>query len=194
MAERALLLFHSANFHPSEAGDCALILDGAALCDVVLCPCSRSEPTPARAAAGGLLGSIERSLHRVRHILTPRRKLDQMGDGASPASLRPATPAVLSAKVSPRWVGNTSHTAARWAAYLQRLASSLLLCSRACVTCPPPATATPMKCCGSCSELWSARASPASRRGEWSWVYSSVPLLRGLRGCPEPGGGRKAHF
>lgn len=54
----------------------------------------RSEPTPAK----GLLGSIERSLHRVRHILTPRRKLDAMQEeGYSPLS-RAATPAVLSAK------------------------------------------------------------------------------------------------
>ncbi|XP_034244489.1 maternal embryonic leucine zipper kinase-like isoform X2 [Thrips palmi] len=54
----------------------------------------RSEPTAAR----GLLGSIERSLHRVRHILTPRRKMDAMQEeGASPLQ-RPATPAVLSAK------------------------------------------------------------------------------------------------
>ncbi|KAK3914357.1 Maternal embryonic leucine zipper kinase [Frankliniella fusca] len=50
------------------------------------------------APARGLLGSIERSLHRVRHILTPRRKLEgqcQVQDGVSP---RPAAPAVLSAK------------------------------------------------------------------------------------------------
>lgn len=62
-------------------------------------PCTptpdRGEPTPAR----GLRGSIERSLHRVRHILTPRRKLDgTLADGVSPLATRPATPAVLSAK------------------------------------------------------------------------------------------------